>query len=302
MTLAAALLRTWMAPHLTQAKTFHCGAADTQCLIASITEANTNGQKTNSIRLEAGTYTLTAVNNTIDRPNGLPSATSTLTITGEGADITILKAPFSVPFFRLLQVAASGTLTLEGLTLRNGITTAGSGDGSGIRNHGTLTVTNCSLEDNQGKQGGGIRNHGVLTRTNSTLTNNRSSPNGGGILISDGTVFLQNIILARNTILGTGQDSDCAGPITSLGNNLIGTPSDCTITLQPTDLRGNPGLDAYTDDGTPGNGYFPLLLTSQAIDAGNDAACPKIDQLGEPRHKPCDIGAIEFQEKIVSSR
>jgi hypothetical protein len=129
MTLAAALLRTWMAPHLTQAKTFHCGAADTQCLIASITEANTNGQKTNSIRLEAGTYPLTAVNNIIDRPNGLPSVTSTLTITGEGADITILKAPFSVPFFRLLQVAASGTLTLEGLTLRNGITTAGSGDG-----------------------------------------------------------------------------------------------------------------------------------------------------------------------------
>src|SRR5438445_373125 len=52
MTLAAALLGTWMAPHLTQAKTFHCGAAETPCLIASIIEANTNGQKANDIRLE----------------------------------------------------------------------------------------------------------------------------------------------------------------------------------------------------------------------------------------------------------
>jgi hypothetical protein len=52
MTLAAALLWTWMAPHLTQAKTFHCRATDTPCLIASMIEANTNGQQENDIRLE----------------------------------------------------------------------------------------------------------------------------------------------------------------------------------------------------------------------------------------------------------
>ena len=43
---------------LVQAKTFHCRAADTPCLIASITEANTNGQKKNAIRLEAGAVRL----------------------------------------------------------------------------------------------------------------------------------------------------------------------------------------------------------------------------------------------------
>src|SRR5919108_621659 len=58
---------------------------------------------------------------------------------------------------------------------------------------------------------------------------------------------------------------------------------------------GDPGLGAFTDDGTPGHGHFPLLPTSQAIDAGNDAVCPDTDQLGQPRVGPCDIGAIEFQ-------
>ncbi|HSX81290.1 MAG TPA: choice-of-anchor Q domain-containing protein [Candidatus Saccharimonadia bacterium] len=49
-----------------------------------------------------------------------------------------------------------------------------------------------------------------------------------------------------------------------------------------------------TDDGTPGHGYFPLLPGSPAIDAGNDAACPSTDQLGQRRVGPCDIGAIRF--------
>jgi hypothetical protein len=68
-------------PHPAQAKTFHCGAGDVPCLIATITEANANGKK-NTIRLAAGTYTLTSADNTTAGPNGLPSITSILTIRG----------------------------------------------------------------------------------------------------------------------------------------------------------------------------------------------------------------------------
>ena len=67
-----------------QAKTFHCGAGDVPCLIAAITEANTNGQKKNRIQLDAGTYTLMAADNDTDGPNGFPSITSDLDITGRG--------------------------------------------------------------------------------------------------------------------------------------------------------------------------------------------------------------------------
>src|SRR6516225_12210372 len=59
-------------PFRVQAEAFHCGAGDAPCLIAAITEANANGQR-NTIFLDAGTYTLTAVDNDTDGPNGLPS-------------------------------------------------------------------------------------------------------------------------------------------------------------------------------------------------------------------------------------
>jgi hypothetical protein len=403
MTLAAALLVTWMAPHLTQAKTFRCGVADTPCLIASITEANTNGQKANDIRLEAGTYTLTAVNNTTDGPNGLPSVTSTLTITGEGAEATMIERAASAPELRLMHVAASGRLTLEGLSLTGGNLVFGSGagiwndgtvtltnnsaltgnvtlfgSGAGIWNHGTLTLTNSTVDDNfapqegaggiwndgtvtltnssltnnrggqaigggivndglltitnstvahnSGEGAGGIFNDGLLTLTNSTVADNYARSTGGGIsnrgtltltnstlaynqagsaggvggIFTSGTLILQNTILALN--LSPIGGPDCNGLITSLGNNLIGNPSGCTITLLLTDLIGDPRLGPFIDTGEPGEGYFPLLPTSRAINTGNDAACPKTDQLGKKRVGLCDIGAIEFQGKEVASQ
>ena len=109
-------------PHGVQAKTFRCGAGDVPCLIAAINEANANGD-TNTIRLAAGTYTLTAsvtTPTTPDNLNGLPVITSPLTITGRGADTTIIERDASAPNFRILRVAAAGNLTLKRLTLRGG--------------------------------------------------------------------------------------------------------------------------------------------------------------------------------------
>jgi hypothetical protein len=136
--------------------------------------------------------------------------------------------------------------------------------------------------------------------TNSTIADN-SAIAGGGIV---GGAVMVNTILARNTDR-SGIGPDCmVGTITSLGTNLIGDPTGCTITLRASDLTGDPGLGAFTDNGTPGNGHFPLLPTSQAIDAGNDAFCPPTDQLGRRRvdirkvgMSLCDIGAIEFRHR-----
>ena len=93
------------------------------------------------------------------------------------------------------------------------------------------------------------------------------------------TILAHNILdpsLCRNGQPGP-QDigPDCGGAVTSLGHNLIGDPTGCTITVQRSDLTGEPGLAAFTDDGTPGQGHFPLLPTSQAIGAANDAVCPR---------------------------
>jgi hypothetical protein len=427
------------------AKTFACPPGDVDCLIDAINTANANGE-TNTIRLTAGTYLLTDVNNTTDGPNGLPSITSTLTIIGAGADITIIEHQASAPpALRLLHVAATGRLTLNRLTLQGGNlglnvlsppesgggilnygtvaltqctlaqNTAGE-HGGGIANFGTLTLTNSTLVDNAGGVyfgnggGGGIANFGTLTLTNSTLVGNRvidnsgggianrgimmltncslvdnTSPygsgggiansgtltltnstvarnmaggflsSGGGIVNSgtltltnttvvdneniggpgggivnggtltlinstvaynsapvggglSGSATLQNTILALNTDTGLDDSPDCSGVVTSLGNNLFGDLSGCTIALQASDvdLEGDqdPGLGDFTDTGSPGNGHIPLLPGSPAIDAGNDAVCPARDQIGQRRvdirdagTSRCDIGAIEFQHR-----
>jgi hypothetical protein len=400
-------------PRALQAKAFHCDAGDVPCLIEAINAANANGEQ-NRIRLAAGTYTLTAIDN--GDANGLPVITSTLTITGQGAESTIIERGAGAPRFRILHVAETGSLTLKRLTLRHGEVNGG---GGAMLNEGTLTITHTAvvknaaehaggilttgatvtiahsiIADNQGTHesgglhvrgqgfvtltattvarniadgsggilldftsgdhllvtitdsaivnnrsvgtgegagigirsgtvvitnttiaantsntlipstGGGIANvNGTLLLLNSTLADNATralqSPSlssGGGIFNSNGTVLLQNTLLARNSASG-GTGPDCRGPITSLGTNLVGDPTGCTMTLRPNDLIGDPGLDAFTDNGRPGNGHFPLLPTSPAIDAGSDAVCPRTDQLGQRRIGPCDIGAIRFLDK-----
>ena len=161
---------------------------------------------------------------------------------------------------------------------------------------------NSTISNNvaTGFAGGGIENIGTLKITNSTISRNQAAPGleGGGIFNGEtGTVELRNTILALNfTFLGPDcrDETPAVGPIVSLGNNIIGDLSGCTITLLPSDLTGDPGLGAFVDDGAPGNGRFPLLSGSQAIDAGDDGACPSTDQLDTPRNGPCDIGAVEF--------
>ena len=403
-------------PAVVQAKTFQCSAGDVRCLIDAITTANANGTE-NTIRLRAGTYTLTAVDNgTFSNTNGLPVITSMLTITGQGAETTIIERDATASAFRLLQVATAGNLTLKGLTLRgggepgidgSGINNAGTllishstiannrGDiGGGIHNAGTLLISHSTIARNSGDEGGGIHNEGSVNLTHSTLADNISGHGGGGLFNFGGTVFmtnttitgnsadgggglenvsgfgkvaafvsitnstfaentgtvsggiynvnvgaivlLTNSTLARNETLGffghggglenrsgtvrmqntilalntnalppppaRDEAADCAGVVTSRGHNLIGVRTGCTLTLQPSDLTGDPGLETFTDNGTPGQGHFPLLLTSQAIDAGNDAVCPRRDQLGQRRSNiprvgksRCDIGAIEFR-------
>jgi hypothetical protein len=106
-------------------------------------------------------------------------------------------------------------------------------------------------------------------------------------------------------VLSTGTGPDCVtltslNQVTSRGHNLLGNLTGCTISLAPSDQTGDPGLGAFTDTSLPGQGYIPLLLTSRAIDAGDPAACPATDQLGQLRGTTCDIGAVEFSPVTVT--
>ena len=85
-------------PQTVEAATFHCSAGDVACLIAAINLANVNGEN-NTIRLAAGDYALTAINNTTNGPNGLPLIAGTLTIRGDGDDRTNITRPLMLRSF-----------------------------------------------------------------------------------------------------------------------------------------------------------------------------------------------------------
>ena len=167
--------------HPTHAAEVTCAAGDVACLIAAVHTANATG-KADTITLEAGTYTLTAVDHDADGPTGLPSITSALTLRGAGAQNTVLERAAGAPPFRLLHVAATGGLTLEGLTLQGG-DVATTNAGGGIWNQGTLTLTRSTLSGNVANNGGGIVSAGPLTIINSTLSGNVAN-SGGGIIVT----------------------------------------------------------------------------------------------------------------------
>jgi len=196
-----------------------------------------------------------------------------------------------------------------------------SGNGAGISNFGgNLEIINSTVAKNidaasvtLGGRGGGIANFlgGFVSITSSTIRENevRNGFPGGGILNSGGTTALENTIVAGNTISNpfgvvTGSGVDCSGTVTSIGSNLFGDPSGCTVNLQPSDLTGSPGLGSLVgteEEALPGHTYYPVLAGSPVIDKGNPNACPQVDQLGNPRVGICDIGAIEFREPVLAS-
>jgi hypothetical protein len=113
--------------------------------------------------VRGGTVVLSFFNNpssrTLDVPEPAgPSAlyiTSPITILGSGE--TIARAA-NTAAFRLFQVTGDGDLTLENLTLANGIARGGAGGGGGggaaglggaIYNQGALTILGCTLTNNQ---------------------------------------------------------------------------------------------------------------------------------------------------------
>jgi hypothetical protein len=191
-------------------------------------------------------------------------------------------------------MASDSLMTIQNSTIRDNIS-----DFFIIENSGTagrMTIVDSTIANNFLRFFGiaAVSNSsGTLDITNSTISGNVPDRAGGlaGIDNFQGLLRLQNSIVADN---GTQPGDDCSGPVTSLGNNIIGKPGRCDITLLPSDLTGDAGLDAFIDDGTPGGGRFPLLPGSPAIDAGNNTACPATDQLETPRRGRCDIGAVEF--------
>ncbi len=253
----------------------------------------------------------------------LSDTTGTETITGPSGGLTISGGNAS----RVFQVDEGVTASITGLTISGG---QAAGNGGGVNNSGTLTLTDCTVSGNTAVYGagtalgGGIYNNGTLTLTGSTITANRASgyyfasfggglfnsgtltvtgstiaanfalfTGGGGIWNSGGTATLTDTIVAGNT--AGSRVFDLNGTVAG-AYDLIGADSGEPVNGVDGNLVGvaDPELGTLGNYGGPTE-TIPLLPGSPAIDAGTSAGAPATDQRGEPRVGAVDIGAFESQ-------
>ncbi len=287
---------------------------DTPNLIFAIDCANnTSGAQT--LNLTNSTYTLTAVNNSEPYgATGLPVITDYLTIKGNGATITRSTAG-GTPSFRLFAVDLDIGLTLNDLTVSNGNS---SGGGGGVLNYGPMTVTNSTFTDNTDTEfGGAIYTNAALTAINSTFTDNSAGEYGGGIYSVANHLTLTNSTVSGNTVSysGGGGGINNAGGTTTLNNTIIANntgSADCvnsgSLTASHSLIRDGSCIIAGTDGNLSGNpklgtltgspAYFPLMLNSPALNAGDNTLIPggvTTDEAGNLRvfANVVDMGAYE---------
>ena len=212
-----------------------------------------------------------------------------------------------------------GALTLINSTVSNNHADGFSG---GIGNDVTLTMINSTVSGNTANgNGGGIWSFGTVNSFNSTITDNRADADlngsgvGGGVFNGGATFNFQNTIIAGNfetvfnPIVVSGWlfvPRDCAGLLTSNGNNLMRVVN-CNVNGSAPTVA-NPLLGPLQNNGGPTQTHA-LLAGSPAIDGGDPSGC--LDQFGvliltdqrglrrtvdgnRDGTARCDIGAVEF--------
>jgi predicted outer membrane repeat protein len=175
----------------------------------------------------------------------LSDTTGATTIIGPNKGVTVDGGGLS----RVFQVDSLVTASISGLSITGG--NAGyDGYGGGLRNNGTLTLSNCTVSGNSATNGGGLYNRGTATLTNCTVSGNSATRSGGGYggfgggVFSYGTATLSNCTVSGNSATngggglytnGTARLTNCAvsGNSATTGGGLYNygtaTLTNCTV-------------------------------------------------------------------------
>jgi hypothetical protein len=159
--------------------------------------------------LSGQTIRLTTAQLEITDPTGPVVITATnlpagIAISGEGAR-------------RVFNVASGSTVTMDSLTISNGLATAGflpGNGGGGLYSQGNVTLNNCTFVANRVPAGGGTISvggavavyQGTLTATNTTFSFNTNQAGttayGGAIITTFSTAFLRHCTIVSNSASG----------------------------------------------------------------------------------------------------
>lgn len=229
-----------------------------KALVAAINQANST-ETPDTLHLAAGcTYELTTA---ADASNGLPVVLSPITVEGNGATIT---RPGSAGRFRILEVAPAGTLTLNHVTISGGEAVDCPGPYQGLMVCGS-----------------GIHNHGRLTLHHSRLVNHILSADilvfGAGLFNeATGTATLNHSEIGHNAAAYTGSVSNgaLAGGVANEGSLTIANTSLVNNEAWVTPDTGSFALGAALISYGPATITDTLVADNVAVAAGGVASGP----------------------------
>jgi hypothetical protein len=198
--------------------TIHAGNCSLRAAIATMNSASLQGACSNTgaafgsgdlITFASGITTIT-LNDAA--ANSLLVSVNNLVIQG---NVVVERNTGSTNAFRVITHTGNGTLTLSGLTIRGGLTTASGELGAGIRSNGTVSLLNAVVENNitncaTGCNGGGIAAASV-SASNTGINNNQvrgAGASGGGIW-STGLVEITTSDMSGNRVDAGG----CGGAV-----------------------------------------------------------------------------------------
>ncbi len=168
----------------------------------------------------------------------------------------------------------NGTLTLTDSMVSGNSTTVSYGDGGGICNYGTLTLANSTVSGNSAEgDGGGIDNEGTLTLTNSTVSGNSAEDGGGIENYYDGTLTLTDSTVSDNSATESGggiynyRDGvvmlmDSTVSGNSAGHDGGGIYNSGTVTLTNSTVSDN---SAASGGGIYNDAYDVVTLTNSTV-------------------------------------
>ena len=171
----------------------------------AIINAN-NGAGADVIDFAAG------VTGSVTLASEVPGLAGGISLQGPGAGLLTVETVQQSSPFRIFNVPPGATASLAGITIRRSSTAYGQGHGGGVANFGSLTLTNCVLENNvvskfqdqlttlDPSRGGGIFNavgaslvvEGYTFRGNGALVDN------GGAICNEGTATVSNSTFSDN--------------------------------------------------------------------------------------------------------